>query len=119
VPLPKIPSPEDLSPEDLSPDELRDLAGALIAEVRQLQAENRALGEEVARLKGLPPRPPARAKPSGMERATEPTGLAGKRGKRRRRGAKRDREAVTAEVVVKAAPPPGSRFKGYQPAFPG
>src|SRR3712207_9307388 len=30
------------------------------------------------------------------------------------RSAKRDRDAVTAEVVVKAVPPPGSRFKGYQ-----
>jgi hypothetical protein len=109
VPLPDLPSPEDLSP-----DELRDLAGALIAEVRRLQVENRALKDEVARLKGLPPRPLPPAKPSGMERATEPTGPAGKRGRRRRRGAKRDRDAVTAEVVVKAAPPPGSRFKGYQ-----
>src|SRR5919202_3484040 len=52
--------------------------------------------------------------PAGMERATERPGPAGKRGRRRRRGAKRDRGAVTAEVVVKAAPPPGSRFKGYQ-----
>ena len=41
------------------------------------------------------------------------TGQGGRRS-RRRRGAKRDRDAVTAEVVVKAAPPPGSRFKGYQ-----
>jgi hypothetical protein len=106
VPLPDLPSPENLSLA-----ELRDLAGALIAEVRRLQAENRALKDEVARLKGLPPRPPARAEPSGMERATGP---AGQRGRRRRRGAKRDRDAATAEVVVKAAPPPGSRFKGYQ-----
>jgi Transposase IS66 family len=109
VPLPDLPSPEDLSLA-----ELRDLAGALIAEVRRLQAENRVLKDEVARLKGLPPRPAPRAKPSGMERATEPPGPAGKRGRRRRRGAKRDRDAVTAEVVVRAAPPPGSRFKGYQ-----
>ena len=109
MPLPDLPLPEDLSLA-----ELRDLAGTLLAEVRQLRAENRALKDEVARLKGLPPRPPACAKPSGMERATEPMGPAGKRGKRRRRGAKRDREAVTAEVVVKAAPPLGSRFKGYQ-----
>src|SRR4051812_49869452 len=51
-----------------------------------------------------------------MEKATGGGSGAGKGGKRsrRRRGAKRDREAVTAEVVVKAAPPPGSRFKGYQ-----
>ena len=33
---------------------------------------------------------------------------------RRRRGAKRDRDAVTAERVLKAAVPAGSRFKGYE-----
>jgi hypothetical protein len=79
-----------------------------------LKAENQALRDEVARLKGLPPRPPSR--PSGMEQATGGAGpgKGGSKRSRRRRGAKRDREAVTAEVVVKAAPPPGSRFKGYQ-----
>ncbi|MBV1796524.1 transposase [Siccirubricoccus sp. G192] len=79
-----------------------------------LKVESQALRDEVARLKGLPPRPPSR--PSGMEQATgggSGTGPGGKRS-RRRRGAKRDREAVTAEVVVKAEPPAGSRFKGYQ-----
>ena len=42
MPLPDLPPPEDLSLA-----ELRDLAGALIAEVRRLQAENRALKDEV------------------------------------------------------------------------
>ena len=119
--------PDAASLEVLSPAELRELVGALASEVIRLRAlgeaqqaslaalklENQALRDEVARLKGLPPRPPSR--PSGMEKATggaEPGG-GGKRS-RRRRGAKRDRDAVTAEVVVKAAPPPGSRFKGYQ-----
>src|SRR3954465_12237871 len=93
---------------------LQDRAEAQQARLAALQVENQALRDEVARLKGLPPRPPLR--PSGMEKATggsSGTGSGGKRS-RRRRGAKRDREAVTAEVVVKAAPPPGSRFKGYQ-----
>src|SRR5918998_228441 len=95
-------SPPEATPlEALSPAELRGLVGELIA--------------EVDRLKGLPPRPPP-ARPSGMEQAAgggTGTGKGGRRS-RRRRGAKRDRDAVTAEVVVKAAPPAGSRFKGYQ-----
>jgi Transposase IS66 family len=120
--------PDTASLEGLSLAELRDLVGMLVAEVRTLRAgadtqqetisalrsENRALRDEVARLKSLPPRPPSR--PSGMETATEPetAGRIGKRS-RRRRGAKRDRDAVTAERVLKAAAvPAGSRFKGYE-----
>jgi Transposase IS66 family len=126
--------PDATSLESLSLTELRDLVGVLVAEVRRLQsdnaalrtgaeaqeatitalrAENQALRDEVARLKGLPPRPPSR--PSGMETATEP-GMAGQGDKRSRcrRGAKRDRDAVTAERVLKATVPPGSRFKGYE-----
>lgn len=114
--------------------ELREAMGALAAEVARLRSENaalreadearqatiaalrdenRALRDEVARLRGLPPRPPSR--PSGMERATEP-GAAGKAERRakRRRGPKRDRDAVTAERVCEVSAPPGSRFKGYQ-----
>jgi hypothetical protein len=108
-------SPPDAAPlEALSPAELRGLVGDLIAEVGRLRAENRALRDEVARLKDLPPRPSSR--PSGMEKATGGGAGTGKGGRRsrRRRGAKRDRDAATSEVVVPAAPPPGSRFKGYQ-----
>jgi hypothetical protein len=114
-------SPDSASLETLSLAELRALVGTLVAKVAAfgaenaaLKADNQALRDEVARLKGLPPRPPLR--PSGMEKATGGSPGKGKGGKRsqRRRGAKRDREAVTAEVVVKAAPPPGSRFKSYQ-----
>jgi hypothetical protein len=110
-----MPPPDAVPLDALSPAELHGLVGDLIAEVDRLRAENRALRDEVARLKGLPPRPPPPSRPSGMEEATG-GGTGGARGRRsrRRRGAKRDREAVTAEVVVKAAPPPGSRFKGYQ-----
>ena len=127
-----LPDPAPL--EALSHAELRDLVGVLVSEARRLQCDNAALRagveaqqamitslraelqvlrDEVARLKGLPPRPPSR--PSGMEKAAEADQAdnAGERSKRRR-GAKRDRDAVTAEVVVKAAVPAGSRFKGYE-----
>src|SRR3954465_15578787 len=106
-------SPPDSAPlETLSLPELRELVDTLVAKIADLRAanaalkaENQALRDEVARLKGLPPRPPSR--PSGMEQATGGAGLdkGGKRS-RRRRGAKRDREAVTAEVVVQAAAAP-------------
>jgi hypothetical protein len=104
--------------ETLSLAELRGLVGLLIAEVRRLQAENQALKDEIARLKGLPPRPPFKAKPSGIEKATQPgaegSPKKGKAGSRRRRGAKLDRLTITEQVVVKAAVPAGSRFKGYE-----
>ena len=113
--------------ERFSVAELRDLVGILVAEVRTLRsgaeaqqativalrAENQALRDEVARLKGLPPRPPSR--PSGMEQATQP-GAAAKDEKRPKppRGVKRDAQAITAERVLKVAVPAGSRFKGYE-----
>jgi hypothetical protein len=110
------------SVEGLPLAELRGLVVALIGRVQALEerveplqmenqalrADNQALKDEIARLKGLPPRPPIRpSKPSGMEKASAPG-----KGKGRRRGAKRDR--VSREVVVKAAAPAGSRFKGYE-----
>ena len=129
-----MPPPATAPQEDLSPAERRVLVDVLAGEVRRLQAdnaalraeaqaqqatmaalrtENQALRDEVARLKGLPPRPPSR--PSGMEKATEPgAGGRGGRRSRRRRGPKRDRDAITAERVLKATVPAGSRFKGYE-----
>jgi hypothetical protein len=127
-------SPDTPPVDDLSLAELRVLVDVLVGEVRRFQAdnatlraeveaqratitalrtENQALRDEVARLKGLPPRPSLR--PSGMEKATEP-GTAGtsRKRSRRRRGPKRDRDAVTAERVLKATVPSGSRFKGYE-----
>jgi len=126
--------PDAASLEGFSLAELREMVGRLIGEVRRLhsdnaalqakvdaqqatittlRAENQALRDEVARLKGLPPRPPSR--PSGMEQATQP-GAAGKDEKRPKppRGVKRDAQAITAERVLKAAVPAGSRFKGYE-----
>jgi uncharacterized small protein (DUF1192 family) len=129
-----MPLADTASLEGLSLAELRDLIGVLVAEVRRLQsdnaalraevetqqatitalrAENQVLRDEVARLKGLPPRPPSR--PSGMEQARGP-GMAGKSETRSRRGrgAKRDRNAITVERALRAAVPAGSRFKGYE-----
>ena len=81
--------PDAASLEAFSLAELRDVVGRLVGEVRRLhsdnavlqarvdaqqatigtlRAENQALRDEVARLKGLPLRPPSR--PSGMEKAT-------------------------------------------------
>jgi len=73
--------PDAASLEGFSVAELRAVVGALVAEIGALRssteaqqatisvlrAENQALRDEVARLKGLPPRPPSR--PSGMEQA--------------------------------------------------
>ena len=119
--------PDAASLEAFSVAELRDVVGVLVAEVgalrsaaeaqqatiTALRAENQALRDEVARLKGLPPRPPSR--PSGMEQATQP-GAADKGAMRPKppRGVKRDAQAITAERVLKASVPAGSRFKGYE-----
>ncbi|WP_343044850.1 IS66 family transposase [Allomesorhizobium camelthorni] len=112
--------------EGLSLAHLRGLVAALIGEVRGLQgrveileiekqalrAENQTLKDEIARLKNLPPRPPDKPpRPSGMEKATQPSSS---KGKRRRRGAKRDGGRVSREVTVAVSPPAGSRFKGYE-----
>ncbi len=86
---------------------------ALEASNAALKTEVQDLKDEVARLKGLPPRPKFKGKPSGMEKATSP-GPGGKGRSQRRRGAKRDKLEVTAEVVLKASPPAGSRFLGYE-----
>ena len=76
------------------------------------RVENRTLKDEIARLKELPRRPPD--KPSGMERSTEAGKVAKKKSRsRRRRGATLPRIAITQEIMLPAAAPAGSRFKGY------
>ena len=115
--LPFVDSVEGLSLAELRVAALIGRVQALEERVEPLQMENQALRadnqvlkDEIAYLKKLPPRPPIRpSKPSGMEKAS---GVSPGKGKRRRRGAKRDR--VSREVVVKAAAPAGSRFKGYE-----
>ena len=56
--------------EALAPDDLKGLVLQLLEDVVALKAENAALREEIARLKGL--KGPPKLKPSGMEKATEP-----------------------------------------------
>ncbi|MFC4595921.1 hypothetical protein [Sphingobium tyrosinilyticum] len=110
--------------------DLRRVVGALAAQVKSLQeavdrltsenaelkAENLALKDEIARLKGLPPRPKFKAKPSGMEQATSKP--KSKKGRKRGRGSVRDKLVVTSEVKLKADAPAGSRFRGYEEPEP-
>ena len=120
-------TPVQSDPDDVGAfADLQQLVRALAAQVTTLQngadqheavlalkdAEIAALKDEIARLKGLPPRPKFKAKPSGMEQAT--SNASGKKGRRSGRGPLRDKLAVTCEVRLKAAVPPGSRFRGYE-----
>jgi hypothetical protein len=92
-------------------DEIADLKLTVAARDAKIVEQ----AEEIARLKGLPPRPKFKGKPSGMEAASSKP-LGGKaKGRKAGRGAKRDRLRVTSEVKLKAVGvPPGSRFKGYE-----
>lgn len=85
---------------------------ALREQAAALTAQNRTLKDEIARLKELPRQPPD--KPSGMEQSTQAGQTPVKTSRsRRRRGATLPRIAITQEVVLPAAAPAGSRFKGY------
>jgi len=126
-----VTSPPPDSLERLTPADLIGVVRDLIGEVTRLRAENEKLGaalaklriehqavkDELARLKGLPPRPPV--KPSGMDKSTdakEPATSGGKKAERslRRRGRQLDRLKIGATVVVKTNPPAGSRNKGFE-----
>src|SRR5271157_3378655 len=77
----------------------------------ELQRMVAALRDEIARLKGGPGRP--HIKPSGMERGTEPKPR-GSGDRKRPRGDTRSKLSIHEERTIKvAAPPRGSRFKGY------
>ena len=95
-------------------DRLTEEIEALRAQNEDLKAENRDLRDEIARLKGLPPRPKFKSKPSGMEKSTEPASVKGRKRVKRRRGAVKSKLEVTREVRLKANVPVGSRFKGYE-----
>ena len=100
--------PADL--DGLSPAQLRELVASLFTKLAELQRANAALGEEIARLKGLKGRPDI--KPSGMDKATEPVNPV-KRGERRGRGKVRPRVSIEDRIIT-AGVPAGSRFKGYE-----
>jgi Transposase IS66 family len=94
----------------LSTAELKSLVLQLLDEVAELRRTVAAQRDEIARLKGGSGRP--HIKPSGMDQATEPKPPASA-GERRRRGSTRTKLVVHEERTLKAAAPPGSRFKGY------
>ncbi len=97
--------------DDLGLDDLKLRLVELVEATAALRAENAALREEIARLKGL--KGPPNLKPSGLEKAREAK-AAGAAGKRRRRGKTLSKLVITEERTLKVAVPPGSRFKGYE-----
>jgi hypothetical protein len=102
--------PADL--DDFSPSDLKSLVPKLFEEVAELRRTVAAQRDEIARLKGGPGRP--NIKPSGMDKVTEPKGSRPAGGEPRRKGNKTSKLSIDEERTVKvAAPPRGSRFKGY------
>jgi hypothetical protein len=94
--------------EGLGAAELKRLLLEALAKIAELTAQNAALREEIARLKGLKGRPAV--KPSGMEEA--PSRQPGQARGKRRRG--RQARVAVEDRMLAAAAPAGSRFKGYE-----
>jgi hypothetical protein len=102
--------PDDL--DRLSHAELKGLVVKQWEQLVELQRMVAALRDEIARLKGGPGRP--NIKPSGMERGTEPKPPGSSGDRKRPRGSTRSKLSIHEDRTVRvAAPPRGSRFKGY------
>jgi Transposase IS66 family len=102
--------PADL--DRLSHADLKSLVLKLLEELTELRRTVAAQRDEIARLKGGSGRP--NIKPSGMDNATEPKPSPAAGGELRRKGSKTSKLSIHEERTVKvAAPPQGSRFKGY------
>ncbi|MGD0109910.1 MAG: hypothetical protein ABSC06_38700 [Rhodopila sp.] len=96
--------------DSLTPVQLKELVVGLLSEMADLRQTVGELRAEIARLKGL--KGPPGIKPSGMDKATEPA-KPDRPGNRPRRGKIRPRVSIV-DRVLKAAVPPGSRFRGYE-----
>src|SRR6266849_3699368 len=98
--------------DSLSHADLKSLVLKLLEEMAELRRMVAAQRDEIARLKGGSGRP--NIKPSGMDKATEPKPPPPAGGEPGRKGSKTSKLSIHEERTVKvAAPPQGSRFKGY------
>lgn len=100
--------------DGLAASDLKALLVQALERNADLERQIEALRDEVGRLKGLNVRP--EIKPSGMEKeAKSRSGKKAVEKKPRRRGSKKDKQAIDETKVVKAeGVPAGSRFKGYE-----
>lgn len=96
----------------LSPFVLKPLTLGLLEENARLAAENDALREEIARLRGLKGKPGIKpSRPSGMDKACAE---GPERREKKRRGVKTPSVPVEEQVIRLLDLPSGSRFKGYE-----